>query len=70
MIERVAESGVTVLIRGETGTGKELVARAIHACSRARAGSFVPVHVAAQAKPAAQAPVSDRLRIRSTAPAG
>jgi len=46
-IERVARSGATVLLHGETGTGKELVAEALHAESTRCNGPFVVVDCAA-----------------------
>ena len=42
-VQRVAPTKTTVLLLGETGTGKELVAHAIHSASQRQAGPFVPV---------------------------
>jgi DNA-binding NtrC family response regulator len=47
LIETVAPTGATILITGETGTGKEMVARAIHQTSPRHRGRFVALNVSA-----------------------
>ncbi|MBK7584393.1 MAG: sigma-54-dependent Fis family transcriptional regulator [Myxococcales bacterium] len=46
-LRRAADGIATVLIRGESGSGKELVARQVHQLSPRRSGPFVKVHCAA-----------------------
>ncbi|MBK9518025.1 MAG: sigma 54-interacting transcriptional regulator [Anaeromyxobacter sp.] len=50
LVERVAPSTAAVAILGETGTGKELVARALHLRSPRCAGPFIPVNCSAIAE--------------------
>jgi len=47
VIERIAHSNVTILVRGETGTGKELVAAAIHKRSKRADEPFIKLNCAA-----------------------
>jgi len=46
LIEKFARSDISVLLQGETGSGKELFARAIHASSERRDGPFIPLDCA------------------------
>jgi DNA-binding NtrC family response regulator len=43
ILEKIAPSGVTVVIEGETGTGKEVVSRAVHEASPRRGGPFMVI---------------------------
>jgi two-component system response regulator AtoC len=47
MIQQAAKVECNVMIRGESGSGKELIARAIHAHSKRKSGPFVAINVAA-----------------------
>ena len=46
-VQRIGPTQATVLLRGESGAGKEVVARAIHQCSAHANGPFVPLNCAA-----------------------
>lgn len=47
LMEKALDTNITVVVSGETGTGKELVAKAIHYNSRRRNKPFIPVNIAA-----------------------
>ncbi|UCH84980.1 MAG: sigma-54-dependent Fis family transcriptional regulator [Candidatus Latescibacterota bacterium] len=47
LVRRLADTQASILITGESGTGKDLVARNLHWCSRRARGPFVPVNCAA-----------------------
>ena len=47
MVESIADTDATVLLRGESGVGKDLVAHALHAASRRCNGPFIKVNCAA-----------------------
>src|SRR5579863_4137727 len=47
LIERVGPTEASVLLTGESGSGKELAARSVHDCSARRAGPFIAVNCGA-----------------------
>ena len=47
LMDKALNTNITVIISGETGTGKELVAKAIHYNSKRKDKTFVPVNIAA-----------------------
>jgi DNA-binding NtrC family response regulator len=51
IIRMVSAMDVTVLLEGETGTGKEMAARAIHSRGRRRGGPFIPINCAGIPEP-------------------
>ena len=61
-LQRVADLEVSVLLRGETGTGKELVARALHDRSARSRGPFVSVNLGAVSKELAAAELFGAVR--------
>ncbi len=67
-IERAARAPLDILIRGETGTGKELIARELHARSPRSIGPFVAINTAAVTESLAESELFGHARARLPGP--
>jgi DNA-binding NtrC family response regulator len=70
MIERVAPTDQTVLIGGESGVGKEVIAKAIHANSVRKKKNFVPINCAAMPEPLLESELFGHVKGSFTGAAG
>ncbi len=70
MIERVAPTDQTVLIGGESGVGKEVIAKAIHANSIRKKKNFVPINCAAMPEPLLESELFGHVKGSFTGAAG
>ncbi len=61
-LQRAAQAPIPILVRGETGTGKELIAREIHRLSNRAEGPFVAVNTAAIAESLAESELFGHVR--------